>query len=356
MAQVLVDTFTVANLEDFLELSKSEYGPSVPTNLDHTKWKHLDSPFGASTHISLVASGKIVGRALLQPRPMYTASQKFNAACVTDILIGREFRSPPTNFINVTKATGNVSKFDVVYHTSNERTDPLYSKLLRFPKPFSLRAYGFPLRFAGFLSVIIGRKIDALDWLTAPVRWLVGIIASSASFSARLDISPGVLDDDALAVLCAKCVRQSGPLLARTNAFLKWRFSDAPLWPATVHRVDQGGKFIGYVVTRKVELGGLTHLVLMDFVLDPDISHFARIALRLWLLRYAVTSKADALFTMVNPFNSIARKCVGFPLMSIPDSLLPHATPIFVRCVSDKKKELETDRSIHLTLADLDYF
>ena len=356
MVQVSVETLTVEDLEDYLKLSRSEYGLLDSNNLAHIRWKHMDSPFGASTYISLVASGKIVGRALLQPRPMYTASQKLNAACVTDVLIDREFRSPPTNFINMTKASGNVSKFDLVYHTSNERTDLLYSKLLRFPSPFTLRAYGFPLRLAGFLSLVTGRRIDAIDWLTAPLRWLLSIISFVVNSVAKVDISPRVMDDNALAVLFTKCLHQSGPLLARTNAFLKWRFTDTPLWPATVYRVDRNGQLLGYIATRKLELSGLSHYVLMDFVLDPETPFFVQIALRLWLIQSAIRSKVDTLYTMVNSFNGIARKLAGFPLVSIPDRLLPHATPIFVRYRSNEKSDPETDRTIHLTLADLDYF
>ena len=356
MPEISVETFAVTDLEDFIELSRLEYGPSVATNADHIRWKHLDSPFGASTYVSLAVSGKTVGRALLQPRPMCTASRELNVACVTDVLIDREFRSPPTNFIGVAKAMGNVSRFDVVCHTSNERTNPLYSKLLHFPTPFSLLAYGFPLRAAGFLSVITRCRVEGLDWLLAPLRWLIRAVSSVVIYFARLDVSPLLLDDDELAVLCGKCLCQSGPFLARTNAFLKWRFADAPLSPATVYRVGRDAKFIGYIATNKSELGGLRYLILMDFLLDPDAPALVRISLRLWLIRSAITSKVDALFTMVNSFSSIARICTGFPLVSIPDALLPHATPIFIRCRSNDSKEFETDRSIHFTLADLDYF
>ena len=356
MAQISVKTFGEADLERFLEMSQLEYGASDSTNSDHIRWKHLDSPFGASAYVSLAETGQVVGRALIQPRTLCTASKVFNVASVMDLLIDREHRTTPINFINITKACGNVARCDLVFHTSNERTFPLYSKLLRFSNPFSLRAYGFPLRLAGLFSAIIGCRIDVIDWFTAPLRWLLGGIAYLANSVARLDISQSVMSDDELEMLCTKCLHQSGPHLARTNSFLKWRFGDAPLWPATVCRIDRKGQFLGYVVTRKVELGGINHLVLMDFILDPDTPLFVRVALRLWLIRKAITSKADALFTMVNSFSTIARKCVGFPLVSIPDRLLPHATPIFVRARSNFNKELEVDRSIHLTLADLDYF
>lgn len=356
MAQITVELLTDADLEKFLDLSLLEYGVSTSTNPDHIRWKHLDSPFGASTYVSLIDAGQIVGRALIQPRTLCTATEVFTAASVMDLLIDSAHRTTPVNFINITKACGNVAGNDLIFHTSNARTYQLYSKLLKFANPFSLKAYGFPVRLAGVAASIFGRRLAVIDWFTAPVRWVLEFVAYAVNSVARLDISYREMSDAELEDICSKCLRQSGPHLARSNAFLKWRFSDAPLWPADVWRIDRKGKFTGYVVTRKMELGGLTHLVLMDFILDPDIPLIAQISLRLWLIRKAITSQADALFTMVNPFSSNARKCIGFPFISIPDKFLPHATPIFMRARTNDSIELEADRSMHMTLADLDYF
>ena len=356
MAQIAVEVFTEEHLKDFLVLSETEYGLSVSTNTEHIRWKHLDSPFGASTCVNLSDNDQVVGRALIQSRPLRTAARMVNAASVMDVLIDRQYRTTPANFIQITKATGNLENVDLVFHTSNERTYPLYSKLLRFSNPFALKAYGFPVRIAGVFYSILGRRIDAIDWLVAPFHWLLGAIAYLFIATTRLDVSERTMDDDELEAVCAKCLSRSGEHLARTNAFLKWRFVDAPIWTATVSRVDRRGQFLGYVVTRKMELGGLNHLVLMDFMLDPDAPFLTRVALRLWLIRQAIKSHADSLFTMVNPFSAIARKCVGFPFISISDKLLPHATPIFIRSRTGDYKKLEADQSIHMTLADLDYF
>lgn len=369
MAKILHKKFAETDLEDYLEMSQSEYGLSGfiktdsdrlkylhTTNPDHIKWKHLASPFGASSYVRLDVLGKVVGRAPIQPRTLRVASKDFKAGSVMDLLIDSKHRSTPVNFLSLIKACSKVKNFDLVYHTANEITAPLYSNLLRFSNPFSLWAYGFPLRLAGFFSLIFGRRVDLIDWLTAPFRWVLRSIACLAIFVAKLDISQGAMSDDELEALCTKCLRQSGPHPARTNAFLKWRFGDAPLWPATVCRIDRNGQFLGYIVLRKLKIGGLNPLALMDFILDPDTSLFFQLTLKLWLIRKAIISKADALFTMVNPFSTVGCICAGFPLVKIPDRLFPHATPIFVRVCRDDAKELETNHSIHFTLGDLDYF
>jgi len=355
MAQISVENFTETDMEGYLDMSQQEYGDSVTTtDPRHIRWKHLESPFGVSSYVSLNENDRIVGRALIQPRTLRTAVKSYNIASVMDLLINREHRTTPVNFIKLTKACGNVGKFDLVFHTSNERTFPLYSKLLGFPNPFSLQAYGFPVRIAGLLCSVIGKRIDAIDWLTAPFRRLIEGAAYLVGSAASLSIEEKPISDSELEALSEKSLRLSGPLLARTNEFLQWRFYDAPLWPATVYRIDRRGLFLGYVVTRKMELGNLNHFVLMDFLIDPDAPLFVYIALRFWLIAKAGASKADTLFTMINPCSAYSRKCVGFPLMGIPEKLLPHGTPIFVRAGADKS--LDLDGAMHLTLGDLDYF
>ena len=356
MGQIIIEVFAEVHLKEFLSLSKTEYGLSASTNAEHIRWKHMDSPFGSSFCVNLYDNGKVVGRALAQPRPLRTSTKVVNVAYVMDMLIDRKHRTTPSNFIQIAKETGNLKSVDLVFHTSNDRTYPLYKKLLRFPNPFALKAYGLPVRFAGVFSSIFNLKINAIDRLIEPFHWLFGRITDASIAMARLDISDRIMKDEEIEAVCKKCLQQSGAHLERTNAFLKWRFIDTPLWSASIYRIDRKGEFIGYIVIRQMELNGLNHLVLMDFILDPESPLFARIALRLWLIRQAIISHADTIFTMVNPFSAIAIKCVGFPFVTIPDNLLPHATPIFMRARIDETKELEADQSIHITLADLDYF
>ncbi len=371
LAHISASKFTVTDLDDFLKLSKLEfsdavnsgqldsknaYVESLSTNPDHISWKHLNSPFGASTFLRLVSANNTVGRVLLQPRPLYTTLQKYNVACDMDMLVSRKFRSPPSNFINLIKASDGMSDFDFVYHTANEITHKLYGRLLGFPNPFSLQSYGLPLRIAGLFSAFIGYRIDTLDWLTAPFRWLLDAAAFIFHWLAGPEISQDSMSDTELDTLFKKCLHQSGPLLARTNEYLKWRFGDEADFPATVYRININEQLIGFFVTRQFELGGLNHLVLMDFLLDCDTPVITRLAIRLWLIRLAIKVNADTLFTMINSFNTMAKKFIGLPLVRIPDGLLPHATPIFIRAYGYQNKHFESNQSIHITLGDLDYF
>ena len=354
--KILVEAFEEANLEEFIKLSSTEYGPSITTDIDHTIWKHLRAPLGPSTYIRLVANGNTVGRILLQPRQINTDSGQYSVSCITDGLIDSEFRSPPTNFINLINAAGNIPAFSFVYHTSNKVTEPLYRNLFRFPQPFSLCGYGLPVRLAGVFFKFSGLRINVLDWIILPLRWLVGLFASIWLKVSKLDVSERLPDDDMLSSLCSKSLKVSGSSFTRNRSFIKWRFIDAPIWTAKVHCIERKGRFLGYVAIRKYELEGLSYLVIVDFLVDPDLTIFERLAIRCWLILKAIKSDVDALFTMINPKNKTARQGIGFPLVRIPDTFLPHRTPIFLWFGKNQSCDFEVEDSLYMTLADLDYF
>ena len=356
MAKISVKTFSETDLNGYLELSQLEYGVTASSDAEHIRWKHLNSEFGKSLYVNLAENQRVIGRALIQPRNLHTSLRTYKLGQVMDLLIDKSHRTTPANFINLTKACGNIKNYDLVFHTSNENSFPLYSKLFRFSSPFSLKSYGFPVRFASLCSLFIGHRINAIDVFTAPFRWLLLATSYAVNSVVRLDITENSMSDDEIETLCAKCLRESGSHLTRSNAFLNWRFRDAPVWPAMISRIDRKGYFLGYVVTRKVVLGGQTHFVLMDFIFDPSMACYARLSLRLWLIRKAIISRSDVFFLMANPFSNIASKGIGFPFISISEKLLPHTTPIFMRARTSDSEKLELDRSIHLTLADLDYF
>jgi hypothetical protein len=356
MSHLTISNFLESDLENFLKLSHGEYGYVDSNSSDHIAWKHLNSPFGASTLIKLSENNDVVGHALMQPRLLQINGKKIRCALVMDVLIDRNHRTTPAKFIELTKAAGNVDDIDLVIHTSNNKTGPLYSKLFRFPSPFSLTAFGFPVKLSGFLTLILGRRIRIFDWFLIPFHLLFLFFTYVFCEILRLDISNRPTSDVELNNLSDSCVKESGPQLVRSNEFLKWRFNDAPLWSASIFRIERCGHFLGYVVTRKVKLGDLNHQILMDFLINPETPSLVNFAIRLWLISHAIKSGSDTFFTMINFSNTSAKQFIGFPLAMIPEKFLPHTTPIFIRSSHTLSKIFESDTSIHITLSDLDYF
>lgn len=356
MNNVFVTSFKKKYLNEFIDLSQTEYSSLSTANPCHIQWKHLESPHGPSTYIRIIENGKTIGRSLLQPRLIRTQMGEYSAGCVTDVLIDSQHRSSPSNFINLTNASANIAKFSSIYHTSNEVTEPFYRKLFRLPNPFSLSGYGFPTRISGLFLKVFGYRINVLDWLITPFHWLISFLVTIFMVITKINFSERMPNDEMLSVLSSKLLLNSGSFFSRNESFLKWRLEDAPLWKAKVFCLERERCFLGYVATRSLELNGLSYLVVIDFFIDTDLTFLQRLTLRLWLMRQTIKSGNDAIFTMVNPSSNASGVCVGFPFIRIPDKYLPHRTPIFFRANDIESQFVESERKMHMTLADIDYF
>ena len=132
MRELTVQKFSDADLEGYLKLSQAEYGGSVSCDAEHIKWKHLNSEFGASSYVKLSVNQRVVGRVLIQQRILRTLVGTYKLGQVMDLLIDKDHRTSPKNFIDLTKACGNVNGFDSVFHTSNARSFPFTASCFVF--------------------------------------------------------------------------------------------------------------------------------------------------------------------------------------------------------------------------------
>jgi hypothetical protein len=352
---VEVTRFSEAAVGEFVELSRREYGDSPASDARQTHWKHLQSPWGASAYVRLVAGTSTVGRIMLQPAEIHTQSGSLRVACAQDALIAPEFRSPPTNFLELTKACTARAGFQAVFHTSNAKSEPLYRRLLKFPTPFSLKGYGFPLHFSRLTKEKFGFGPGLLDGSGRPFGWMAGKLAAGLARPSGLEVKEDLPDEQEFSMLVSRAASGSGPVMGRSLSFLRWRFLEAPLWPATFISFIKHGKFCGYAAVRSFELEGLRCFGLMDFMFEP-LGLRESLAVRLWLLSRAARAGNDILFTLLNPGSPVGSSMAGFPFIPIPDQMLPHTTPIFMRAASEEALFLQGEGSLHLTLADLDYF
>jgi hypothetical protein len=293
---------------------------------------------------------------MLQPRPFRDAAgERHQAALVVDVVIAPGHRSALT-LIQLLRAQMQAGDFELLIHTSNETSDPIYRKLLRYPVAFELKAFGLPLRSGNAVRKLWGRSVPGIDVLTA--AWRGGLLAAAMAgrAAARLSVAEGLPPGEVFESIMAGFRRQVGPHFDRSLDFLRWRFSEGPLFSGTLATLRIGGTPRGYLAWRTLELEGMTFFVLMDVALSSPLRAGERWALWLELARRAGAAGADLLFVMLNPGNPLLASLAGPPLLAIPDRLLPHPSPIFVHARSPALEPLRESRSTYLTLADIDYF
>ena len=347
--------FRQKDIENFVFLSKKQYSNEETTNSKHILWKHCLSPLGKSEYITLKHKNKIIGRSLLQPQHFKIGMKTYKIALVTDVLIDPNYRFPPTNFIKLTKACEKNGSYDFIYHTSNNITENFYRKLFNFNQPIKMKSYGFPIKLSNFIKNKIGFKLEILDLIFYFFKKLNLLILDVINLITDIDIIRKVPSDQELKSLINQAIIMKTPIFIKNQRFLKWRFETSSLWRSKIFSVVKDNKNLGYFCSRIVRIDGIYYFTVLDFFYSEKLTKLELFKIRLIQYKMACELAADAIFTMTNPNSNIGKNTIGYPFLRIPDSLLPHKTPIFFRSLPISIS-LPTISKTHITLADLDYF
>lgn len=353
--QLKIKIFSDDDVISFAKLSADEYPNSSLVEKNFINWKHGSSPVGKSTHLQIFSDGQQIGRILVQPRTLLTSQHDYKAGCMADLLVISCARKTPSHFLRLNNACNSLSGFDFLYHTSNDRSFPLYSKLLKYKYSVILRGYGIPIRIGGVLKSMTGLNFKILSFLSKIVYQILQNLSKLLMRLCDVNIVSGLMTDAELKKLLSKCMLNGDPFFERTPNYLRWKSMDNPAYPSQIYQIFKNKKFTGYFILGNVPLNGMTHAVLHDFFVDSNLSYMTKVSLRVWLVIKAYIGNADTLFTMANEFSTQTKNFLGFPLMKIPNRFLPHFTPIFVRPMSAQGIS-ELMKSAHITLVDLDYF
>jgi hypothetical protein len=355
-ARIVAGPFDAAAIADYLDLSRRHYGPeSRSAHEDHTRWKLQGPPAGPAIHLRAIREDTCVGRILLQRREFRFGDTRLHAANAVDFLVDAE-RARATDALKLISRLPRTADFQLVYHTYNERSAPLYEQIKRFfpnyVERFRLLPFGLPLRAQRPLASLAGLNLPGIDLLSVP--WRLGLSAYTTTHRIEATTEPPV--DAEFAGLLDRFAGNVGLHSARDPAVLRWRFSEGPLFNGRVVYLRRGGKLVGYYATTITEFAGARFLALMDAVVDPDLNDAGVSAIKRRALADALAAGCDILFAMFNPRSPLARRFIGFPFLPLPERLMKHPTPIFVIDVDRSLADVAARSDGYFLLTDLDYF
>jgi len=357
VSSIKLDIFDEDCINEHIIVGASVYSSPEVVNIDHLRWKHLCNPSGSSTSVSLRNKLSIlVGRSFIQPRNFFVTPLKFcRGASITDLVINPEERNAST-LIEMTRAIKSPEGFDVVIHTSNENSDPIYRKLFKFKIAFTLAAVGLPIRISNIIKPYLKSLLlrDLIELLISPWRWLLQVTAFMMGLIGNIKLSVSPVDT-VISEIFEEHREHAGPHFERNQQFLNWRFAEGPIFNGQVEWVWIQGECLGYLAFKRVSLGGLNVLVILDAVLRRRLTLREAIALKFIAARLSIDHSCDAIFTLANIENPALRWLKGFPFLNIQDHHLPHSTPIFIHA-QNEFDVLRSKNDIFFTLADLDYF
>jgi hypothetical protein len=356
--KISTETMSADRVDEHLALAALVYDTPQVLDSPHFTWKHCASPYGASLCVALRTDDtRLAGRMLLQPRRFFTARDSaLDGATITDLVIDPKHRSA-AQLISMVKAAKAPAGISLVIHTSNEVSDPLYRQLFKFKSEVELQALGIPVSVKRFLQRYTSAAL-VLGWIDlvtmGPVRLTLGAWAGIQSL--RTGMRLGARPDDAeLESILGEFRANAGPHFERTPAFLKWRFDDGPLFTIHIEWLWQGQECLGYMAWQRIDKRGLQILAIADLVTRRPLSASQARAVKLMAIRLCIRHKLDAVFTLANTKNPIIAGLSGFPFLRIPDSQLPHPSPMYFHA-DPNNFPLERRALTYLSLADLDFF
>jgi hypothetical protein len=254
------------------------------------------------------------------------------------------------------KSIKEAQNFPLVFHTSNNVTEDIYNKILRFKCLFSLSAFGFLLNIRKVVFKLLNFDSPLFELLSIPYKYFVLILCRAVATFANFKMSTEVPENTYFNEFCRKQAIKNDFELVRDSDFLKWRFLQSPLWQAKILYFYKDSKLCGYMVLRTVEIEGMKFTVVMDFSLNETVNTTQLFCLRCAIIRMALTHGDDMVFTLLNPLSRASKSFIGFPWIKIPEGYMPQRTPMFVHVNDPAMVNLENQSSIHVTLGDLDYF
>lgn len=358
MSSVSIELMSADRVSEHLELASLVYDtPQVIEKL-HFTWKHCASPYGVSLCVALrTDDAKLAGRMLLQPRQFWAATDSvLTGATITDLVVDPKHRSA-THLIGMIKAAKSPAGISLVIHTSNEVSDPLYRQLFKFKSEVELQALGIPVSLFRFLKRYTSNSQlrRGLDMLTmAPIRLGLRAWAKTQSLfsKVRFDARPSDAELDAILKEFRSC---AGPHFERTPEFMKWRFNDSPLFPIHIEWLWHGNECLGYMAWQRIEKRELQVFTIADLVTRRPLNASQAKAVKLLTIRLCIEHGMDAVFTLVNTKNPMLEGLASFPFLSIPESQLPHPSPMYFH-VDAKNFPLDQRGVTFVSLADLDFF
>lgn len=312
-------------------------GPGGWRSPEFFRWKHERNPFGRSFMLLAEAGGRIVGfRAFMRWR-FETEDRIIRAVRAVDTATHPEFQRKGV-FSRLTKRAleGLREETDLVFNTPNARSGPGYLKL-------------------GWGEV---GRVTVSARVRRPMRFLRGLRSArtGSGTSPRPSIpleaqtaQEALADVDSVSSLLEQADAPTGRLATPKDvAYLRWRYSEAPLLDYHAVRETLHGRLAGLAIFRIRPRGTLWQCSIADvFVEERDV----RTARRL-LRRAAAAAPVDYAALRVPSRSTAARAAIRSGFLPTPGGLT-----FVVNALTEGLAPDPTDRrSWALSLGDLEVF
>ena len=347
-------SFSDEDIDDFIDSSKSEYlrTPGMKDS-KFIKWKFILNPKGKSNYFYFKVKEDIAGRILSAHYPGSLVIENFflSSFCLSDLFIKKEHRQ-----LSHLKSLYNkcLDETDgVIFHSSNENSEKFYTKILQKKIFFNLISCGIPLSFKPFKKYQIFGRLFYLIFVKLFISHIFFLNKILKLFkNPNIEYYDNIFFDDDIRDLRDQNLKNGECFFFKDKNFFKWRYEVYN----NVHflKIFRSKKFIGYISLIESEVLNLKNMILLDFQFTRELSFLDKIKIKLKIIEISLKRKCDTLYSMGNQNNYMYKNILGYPFFKLPDSILPHANPMFIHNIPSEHSEKM--KNINFTISDFDYF
>ncbi len=253
--------------------------PAGPWTAEFFRWKHRNSPFGASPTLVSVHDDTLVGVRLFLRWELACGSSTVSAVRAVDTATHPDyqrqgiFKRLTLELLDQVELEGA----DLVFNTPNADSRPGYLKL-GWQEVGLLPVHVSPVRPLAFLRGARGAS-------TANSSGSASAVAGTSTPATRRECplppaAAAFADPDELSDLLVQVAPTHRLHTRLTPEYLRWRYVDAPGLDYRCVRVEQGGRLVGLAFGRARQRAALVELTLGDVIVREGDRRTARRVLR----------------------------------------------------------------------------
>lgn len=339
--------FTRFDIKNFVNLSKTEYPKDNPVTLkNYVEWKFSKS-YNPVFIYSCKYKDHIVGRIVYPVNMLTLGSHKVKTINPVDFLVHRDHRNKPSIFMNLINGPKDFFLKNIIIHTSNNKSDPLY-RLLKFDIKAILDAFFLPTSLLPFIPYKINQFLFFLNY---PILILTRLSIYFFRIFFGYEIIRRFPNQEERDALYKSLKDKKEPFYERTDNFNNWRYSRYNSNSIQSFIIKKEGKVYANSVLLASHFSLFKVCFVMDSVVSSNINNLTKILHFLVLLEFSFIKKCNFIFFLINRKTITYKKLYSFLFLKIHKSLLPHETPIYIRNSGNYNFH-----NYHSLLADLDYF
>ena len=305
--------------------------------------KILANPSGETHCFHFKENNKYGGAILLQERVIYINNQYTQAFYPTDLATDS---NTPLLSVALFKSVQEyaTSQAATLYNTSNNKSDPIYSRILKKKSSFDLDYRILPI--SNPQEKVLSRAITRIFKIASKIIGILLHIFQTFSSGELIEICRF---DEKVDALLSDFSLNENSRGERNSKQLNWRFASHKNYNYHIYYLMKGTRLNGYVVVKQLDFDGIAAIAIVDFVMH-EVSFLDWVKV-FWSLKIRFPN-SNLIMIFANFKNKSIRKQLRHLVLRVPSRFKPQSFPIYFEPAD--KLDCQSIEKMYFTTFDID--